>query len=116
MHHIHEASHLEFKARGELTSLRGDDMFDARPLSEGVFWERLCQFGSRREKAPTGTAKRDRKQTLLQINTVIVVLKVSAGTQLCVCVYLRMRGCIVAVCLCVLKCGRVIEGTSGEVS
>lgn len=51
-----------------------------------------------------GTAKRDRKQTLLQINTVIVVLKVSAGTQLCVCVYLCMRGCIVAVCLCVCVC------------
>lgn len=57
----------------------------------------------------TGTVQRDRKQTQLQINTVILVVKVAVCT-LCVCVF----ACIFSVYLCV--CGRVIEGTSGEVS
>lgn len=39
--------HLEFMARGELRSLRGDDMIYRHSLSGGVFWERVCQFGSR---------------------------------------------------------------------
>lgn len=57
----------------------------------------------------TGTVLRDRKQTQLQINTVILVVKVAVCT---LCVF----ACIFSVYLCVRVCGRVIEGTSGEVS
>lgn len=41
------AFHLEFRVRGELRGLCGDDMMYTHSPSGGVFRERLCQSGSR---------------------------------------------------------------------
>lgn len=95
--------HLEFGAGGELRSLCGNDMIYTHFLSGGVWRERVCQSGSWWEKVSTGTVRWDRKQTLPQINTVILVVKVTVCTQ--VCVFVCMHAAFVwLVCESVYLC------------